>query len=278
MNPSLLAAVAQLAPTVDGARNREQIAALTADAARSGARLVVFPEESMLLAGEVEGRLGEVVDAEWPLFLAQLSLLAVEHELWIIAGGYEPSGSDRPYNTLVVVNSRGEVVESYRKLHLYDAFAYRESDYVTGGTELPPVVLIEGVAVGLVNCYDIRFPELSRDLVARGADVLSVSAAWVAGARKEAHWETLVKARAIENTCWVLASSSTSPECIGNSLVIDPLGVERAGLGPVASGVALVEISLDRTAEVRETLPALANRRLTTSVAVSTPTAAVPAL
>ncbi|WP_291043883.1 carbon-nitrogen hydrolase family protein [Herbiconiux sp.] len=278
MNPSLLAAVAQLAPTVDGARNREQIAALTADAARSGARLVVFPEESMLLAGEVEGRLGEVVDAEWPLFLAQLSLLAVEHELWIIAGGYEPTGSDRPYNTLVVVNPRGEVVESYRKLHLYDAFTYRESDYVTGGTELPPVVLIEGVAVGLVNCYDIRFPELSRDLVARGADVLSVSAAWVAGARKEAHWETLVKARAIENTCWVLASSSTSPECIGNSLVIDPMGVERAGLGPVASGVALVEISLDRTAEVRETLPALANRRLTTSVAVSTPTAAVPAL
>jgi predicted amidohydrolase len=278
VNPSLLAAVAQLAPTVDGARNREQIAALTADAARSGARLVVFPEESMLLAGEVEGRLGEVVDAEWPLFLAQLSLLAVEHELWIIAGGYEPTGSDRPYNTLVVVNPRGEVVESYRKLHLYDAFTYRESDYVTGGTELPPVVLIEGVAVGLVNCYDIRFPELSRDLVARGADVLSVSAAWVAGARKEAHWETLVKARAIENTCWVLASSSTSPECIGNSLVIDPMGVERAGLGPVASGVALVEISLDRTAEVRETLPALANRRLTTSVAVSTPTAAVPAL
>jgi predicted amidohydrolase len=278
VNPSLLAAVAQLAPTVDPARNREQIAALTADAARSGARLVVFPEESMLLAGEVEGRLGEVVDAEWPLFLARLSLLAVEHELWIIAGGYEPTGSDRPYNTLVVVNPRGEVVESYRKLHLYDAFAYRESDYVTGGTDLPPVVLIEGVAVGLVNCYDIRFPELSRDLVARGADVLSVSAAWVAGARKEAHWETLVKARAIENTCWVLASSSTSPECIGNSLVIDPLGVERAGLGPVASGIALVEISLDRTAEVRETLPALANRRLTTSVAVSTPTAAVPTL
>ena len=232
----------------------------------------------MLLAGEVEGSLGEAVDAEWPLFLAQLSVLAVEHEIWLIAGGYEPTGSDRPFNTLVVVNPRGEVVESYRKLHLYDAFSYRESDYVTGGTELPPVVLIEGVAVGLVNCYDIRFPELSRDLVARGADVLSVSAAWVAGARKEAHWETLVKARAIENTCWVLASSSTSPECIGNSLVIDPLGVERAGLGPVASGIAVVEISLDRTAEVRETLPALANRRLVTSVAVSAQTAAVPAL
>jgi predicted amidohydrolase len=268
-NPSLLAAVAQLAPTVDGAVNRETISVLVAEAAASGARLVVFPEESMLLAGEVEGPLGEVVAAEWPVFLAQLSVLAVEHELWIVAGGYEPTGSDRPYNTIVVVNPRGELVESYRKLHLYDAFSYRESDYVTGGDEVPPVVMIEGVAIGLVNCYDIRFPELSRDLVARGADVLSISAAWVAGARKEEHWETLVKARAIENTCWVLAASSTSPECIGNSMIVDPMGVERVGLGPVASGVAIVEISLDRTAEVRDILPSLANRRLVSTVTVA---------
>lgn len=268
-NPSLPAAVAQLAPTVDAAANRETISALVAEAAASGARLVVFPEESMLLAGEVEGSLGEVVAAEWPVFLAQLSVLAVEHDLWIVAGGYEPTGSDRPYNTIVVVNPRGELVESYRKLHLYDAFSYRESDYVTGGDEVPPVVMIEGVAIGLVNCYDIRFPELSRDLVARGADVLSISAAWVAGARKEEHWETLVKARAIENTCWVLAASSTSPECIGNSMIVDPLGVERVGLGPVASGVAIVEISLDRTAEVRDILPSLANRRLVSTVTVA---------
>ncbi|WP_440709357.1 carbon-nitrogen hydrolase family protein [Herbiconiux sp. YIM B11900] len=268
-NPSLLAAVAQLAPTVDGAANRETISVLVAEAAASGARLVVFPEESMLLAGEVEGPLGEVVAAEWPVFLAQLSVLAVEHALWIVAGGYEPTGSDRPYNTIVVVNPRGELVESYRKLHLYDAFSYRESDYVTGGDEVPPVVMIEGVAIGLVNCYDIRFPELSRDLVARGADVLSISAAWVAGARKEEHWETLVKARAIENTCWVLAASSTSPECIGNSMIVDPMGVERVGLGPVASGVAIVEISLDRTAEVRDILPSLANRRLVSTVTVA---------
>lgn len=268
MNPSLVAAVAQLAPTIDGAANRETIATLSADAARAGARLVVFPEEAMLLAGDVPGSLGETVEEQWPLFLAQLSLLATQHELWIIAGGYEPTGSDRPFNTLVVVNPRGEVVESYRKLHLYDAFSYRESDYVTGGTELPPVVMIEGVAIGLVNCYDIRFPELSRDLVARGADVLSISAAWVAGARKEEHWETLVKARAIESTCWVLAAGSSSPECIGSSLIVDPLGVERAGLGTVKEGIAVVELSLDRTAEVREILPALANRRLVSTVTV----------
>ncbi|GLK19005.1 carbon-nitrogen hydrolase family protein [Herbiconiux flava] len=268
MNPSLVAAVAQLAPTVDAAANRGAIAALVAEAAAGGARLVVLPEESMLLAGDVPGSLGAVVEAEWPRFLAELSLLAVSNEVWIIAGGYEPTGTDRPFNTLVVVNPRGELVESYRKLHLYDAFSYRESDYVTGGTEVPPVVMIEGVAIGLVNCYDIRFPELSRDLVARGADVLSVSAAWVAGARKEEHWSTLLKARAIENTCWVLAASSSSPECIGNSLVLDPLGVERAGLGPIAAGVAVVRISLDRTAEVREILPALANRRLVSTVTV----------
>ena len=269
MNPSLMAAVAQFAPTPDAAENRNAIAGLVTQAATAGARLIVFPEESMLLASDVEETLSDVVDREWSTFLTTLSSKAAEHSVWIIAGGYEPSGNARPFNTIVVVDPNGNHVESYRKLHLYDAFAYKESEYVTGGTEVPPIVVIDGIAVGLVNCYDIRFPELTRDLVARGADVLSISAAWVAGAQKEDHWSTLVRARAIENTCWVIAASSTSADCIGNSLIVDPMGVQRAGLGPVTSAFAIVDISLDRTAQVRQSLPVLANRRLTTTVAVS---------
>ncbi|MFT4082930.1 MAG: carbon-nitrogen hydrolase family protein [Nocardioides sp.] len=265
-NPSLVAAVAQMAPGVDGASNRAEVARLVTEAAGVDARLVVLPEEAMLVAGDVEGAVAEVVAQEWPLFLTTLSELAVAQDVWIIAGGYEPSGEARPYNTIVVLNPRGEVVTTYRKLHLYDAFSYQESDYVVPGQELPPVVMVEGVAIGLVNCYDIRFPELTRDLVNRGADVLSVSAAWVAGPVKEDHWTTLVRARAIENTCWVLASGSSASSCIGTSLAVDPLGVVRAGLGPTPSGVALVTVSLDRTAEVRESLPALANRRLEMTV------------
>ncbi|TPW78557.1 carbon-nitrogen hydrolase family protein [Schumannella sp. 10F1B-5-1] len=269
-------AVAQLAPTTDAAANRDAIAALVADAAASTgaglgrpARLVVLPEEAMLLAGELDdAERAEIVAREWPLFLALLSRLATEHETWIIAGGYEPSGEARPHNSIAVVNPRGELVDVYRKLHLYDAFSYRESDYVKGGTELPPVVMIEGVVVGLVNCYDIRFPELARDLVSRGADVLAVSAAWVAGPRKEDHWTTLVRARAIENTCWVVAASTSAADCVGTSMIVDPLGVVRAQLPPAGDEIAVVDVTLDRIAEVREILPALANRRLDTRVAV----------
>ncbi|MCM3500936.1 carbon-nitrogen hydrolase family protein [Microbacterium sp. P26] len=263
MNPVLLAAVGQMAPTTDAAHNRGEVTALAADASAEGVRLLVLPEEAMLVAGDIDAsERADVVAREWPAFLAHLSELAMRHDLWIIAGGYEPSGSERPFNTLVVVNPRGELVDVYRKLHLYDAFTYRESDYVTAGQELPPLVLIDGVAVGLVNCYDLRFPELARDLVSRGADVLSVSAAWVAGHRKVEHWTTLLTARAIENTCWVLASGSSSPDCIGTSLVIDPLGVEQAHLPATGRAIGIVPVSLDRIAEVRDALPALSNRRL----------------
>ena len=263
MNPQLAIAVGQFAPTTDAAQNLVEIAALARDAAKAGARLLVLPEEAMLVAGDVpEPSRAEVVAESWPAFLTHLSRLAVDRDLWLIAGGYEFSGSARPYNTLVVVNPQGELVDQYRKLHLYDAFAYCESDYVTAGTELPPLVMIEGVAVGLINCYDLRFPELARDLVDRGADVISVSAAWVAGERKPEHWVTLLAARAIENTCWVVASGSSSPDCIGTSMVIDPLGIEQVRLPASGSASAVFPISLDRTAEVREVLPALSNRRL----------------
>ncbi|MFM2475315.1 nitrilase-related carbon-nitrogen hydrolase, partial [Burkholderia cenocepacia] len=169
--------------------------------------------------------------------------------------------------TVVAVDGE-RVLAAYRKLHLYDAFAYRESDYVVPGDALPPIVLVDGVAVGLLNCYDLRFPELARDLVARGADVLSVSAAWVSGARKEDHWTTLLRARAIESTCWVVASGSTSPDCIGESMVVDPMGVTVATLGPARHGVAHATVRLDETARVREILPVLANRRLEVDVRV----------
>ncbi len=262
MNPSLLAAVAQLAPTVDGARNREQIAALTADAARSGARLVVFPEESMLLAGDVEGRLGEVVDAEWPLFLAQLSLLAVEHELWIIAGGYEPTGSDRPYNTLVVVNPRGEVVESYRKLHLYDAFGQRESDWVEpGDLTAPETFEIDGLRFGLMTCYDLRFPEMGRTLADAGADVFLVPAEWVRGPLKEHHWRTLIHARAIENTVFVAAADHPPPLGVGNSMIVDPQGVEIAAIG-TGTDVVVAHLDPATVERVRRVNPALQLRRM----------------
>ncbi len=264
----MLTAVAQFGPTTDAAANLDAIDRLVGDAAARGAALVVLPEEAMLLAEGLDRPLAELVETAWPAFEARLAELAVAHGVALIAGGYEPNGSDRPSNTLVAIDATGAVLARYRKLHVYDAFAYQESAYVTPGDALPPVVELAGIRVGLVNCYDVRFPELTRHLIAGGADLIAISAAWVAGHRKEDHWETLVRARAIENTVWVAAAGSISPDCVGDSLVVDPLGIVRAALGDERDAVAVVDISPERTAAVRRTLPALANRRIDLAMSI----------
>ena len=261
--------VAQFGPTTDAAANRSEIGTLVAQSVAEGARLVVLPEEAMLLAEGLESPLAEIVATEWDLFEQFLIGLATQHTVALIAGGYEPNGTDRPFNTLIAIDTDGAVAARYHKLHLYDAFAYQESGYVTPGHELPPVVELAGIRVGLINCYDLRFPEQARFLIDQGAEVLSLSAAWVAGARKEDHWDTLARARAIENTVWVVAAGSISPDCIGNSMIIDPLGITRASLGDAASAIAVVDVTAERTDLVRAKLPSLQNRRLSLAITVS---------
>jgi deaminated glutathione amidase len=264
----MLTAVAQFGPTIDADENLAAIERLTVRARRAGAELVVFPEESMLLAEELHEPLASVVQSAWPKFEDSMSRVAATHEIAMVVGGYEPNGSDRPNNTLLAIDSSGSTVASYRKLHLYDAFAYRESSYVTAGSEMPPVVELAGVRVGLLNCYDIRFPEIARHLISLDAELITVSAAWVAGRRKQDHWETLVRARAIENTVWVAAAGSISDDCIGDSLVVDPMGVVRAAVGDESEAIAVADISTARTEAVRRTLPALENRRIELAMSV----------
>ncbi|MEK8171118.1 nitrilase-related carbon-nitrogen hydrolase [Streptomyces sp. M19] len=126
----------------------------------------------------------------------------------------------------------------YRKIHLYDAFGDRESANVRPADEPPVVIEVAGTRVGLMTCYDVRFPELARLLVDAGAEVLALPAAWVRGPAKERHWELMVAARALENTCWVAASGECGPRNIGNSMVVDPLGtvVARLSAAPVSPG------------------------------------------
>lgn len=261
-------AIAQFGPTIDATANLAAIDRLTAAASAEGAALAVFPEEAMLTTDGLDRPLSEVVDVAWRRFEDHLCGLATKYGIAIIAGGYEPNATTRPNNTLIAVDSTGDVVARYRKLHLYDAFAYRESDYVTPGLELPPVVELAGLRVGLVNCYDLRFPELTRHLIAQGADLVSISAAWLAGHRKADHWETLVRARAIENTVWVVGAGSIASSCIGDSLVVDPLGVVKASLGEEREAIATVDISPARTEAVRHVLPALHNRRIELTMTV----------
>ena len=174
---------------------------------------------------------------------------------------FETSGdAARPHNTLLAVGADGELLGAYRKIHLYDAFGYRESDQLTPGEVEPVVVEIAGRRLGLMTCYDLRFPELSRALVDAGAEVLVVPAAWVRGPLKEKHWETLLAARAIENTCYVVAAAQNGRKYSGLSQVLDPQGVQVAAVGE-DDGIAVATIDVDRLQQVRKRNPSLVNRR-----------------
>jgi predicted amidohydrolase len=179
-----------------------------------------------------------------------------------------PTGTGRVFNLLIVLRD-GTLIAQYRKLHLYDAFSAQESRHVAPGDEIPRLVDIAGLRVGLMTCYDVRFPELARRLAVDGADLLILPSAWVKGPLKEAHWEVLVTARALENTCYVAACGECGERNIGASMVVDPLGVAvaRAGEAPV---LLFADIDAARIAHARRVLPVLANRRF------ATPELAVP--
>jgi predicted amidohydrolase len=255
-------AVAQFAPVSDSAANLLTIRTLASTAALRGARLVVFPEYSSYFTAKLGP---DFVAAAQPLdgaFVAGVRALAVELGIHLVVGLVERSeDATRFSNTLVAVTPAGDIVATYRKLHLYDAFGDRESEWVRPGDIQPPQLFdFEGFQVGLQTCYDLRFPEVTRRLVDAGATLVLVPSEWVRGPLKENHWRILVTARALENTLYVAAADHTPPIGVGNSMIVDPMGVELATLGELAD-VAVATISRARVTTVRELNPALALRR-----------------
>lgn len=219
----------------------------------------------MFSVGRVQGDFATAVDALWTSFVQGLSVIASEVGIAVIAGGYESSGEDRPFNTLVAIDGGGRILDTYRKLHLYDAFSYQESKRIKPGDGGITVVDIGGFRVGIMTCYDLRFPELARALAEEGADLICVAAAWFKGDHKVDHWETLLKARAIENTCWIAAAGTSSDHCIGHSAILDPMGIPQDFLDDEPEGIATADVTRKRIDEVREFLPVLRNRRLSSS-------------
>ncbi|WP_353810327.1 carbon-nitrogen hydrolase family protein [Agromyces sp. SYSU T00194] len=261
-DPALGVAVAQFAPTDDRDGNLAEIARLARLAAGRGAALVVFPEYSSYFT-PTPGR-DWVEHAEGPdgPFIAGLAALADELDVHLVAGLVERSDEpDRVHNTVVAVAPGTGVVAAYRKLHLYDAFGQRESEWVAPGiVDDPQTFALGGIRFGLQTCYDARFPEVTRRILDAGADVICMPAEWVRGPLKEQHWRTLTTARALENTAYVLAADHAPPVGAGNSMVVDPMGVEIATIGE-ATDVAVAWISAERIASVRRLNPALALRR-----------------
>lgn len=255
-------AVAQFAPVADSASNLASIRVLTERAVARGAQLVVFPEYSSYFEPELGRGFVDAAESLDGPFVTGLSAIAREHGIHLVAGLVE-SGDDasRFSNTLVAVGPDGAIVALYRKMHLYDAFGARESDWVVAGPlDAPQTFDWQGFTVGLQTCYDIRFPEVTRRLVDAGADLVLVPAEWVRGPLKEHHWRVLVTARAIENTVYVAAADQSPPVGAGNSMVVDPMGVEIATIGE-ATDVAVAWISTARVADTRRTNPALSLRR-----------------
>jgi predicted amidohydrolase len=260
---SLTVGVAQLAPTQDAPSNLARIRELTLAARRSATDLLVFPELSMTgwgASAEANAKLAHPLDGD---VISELANVATDAGITVIAGLYEVSDNSelRPYNTLLAVAPGAGVVATHRKVHLYDAFGYRETDEVQPGAGALATITVQGVKIGIVNCYEVRFPERAFALAEVGCEVLTVSAAWPSGPYKEEHWELNVRARAIENQVWVAGSSSTGPEVIGRSLVADPMGVIRAQLDASSDQWAAVEVSPECLERARTRLPVHKQRR-----------------
>ncbi|MET1043066.1 MAG: carbon-nitrogen hydrolase family protein [Microbacteriaceae bacterium] len=258
---SLTVAVAQFAPTTDQGANIEQIAGFVAQAVDRGAELVVFPEYSSYFSAEMGPDWLAAAEPLDGLFVSELAALAAAQQVHIAAGVVEATDGTHFSNTIVVVDPAGSLIATSRKLHLYDAFGQRESDYAVAGDLTDPELFeIAGLSIGMQTCYDLRFPEVTRRLVDAGADLVLVPSEWVRGPLKEHHWRTLVTARALENTIYVAAADHSPPIGVGNSMIVDPMGVALAGIGE-ETGIALAELSLDRIEAVREVNPALSLRR-----------------
>ena len=253
-------AVCQFAPVGDRAANRERIGDLVARSAERGARLVVLPEYSSYFVDPMDETLAaNAEDLHGPL-TSRLQELATTHGVVIVAGLVERADAGRVRNAAVAVDAAG-VLAVYRKQHLYDAFGQSESRWIEAGTVGEAATfVVDGLTFGLMTCYDLRFPEVARTLVDAGAEALVVPAEWVRGPLKEHHWTTLLAARAIESTAYVIAADHPTPVGVGHSAVIDPQGAVIAGVG-TGEGIAVAELDPAAVARVREVNPVLRLRR-----------------
>jgi deaminated glutathione amidase len=240
------------------------------EAGKRKANLICFPEFQMAFSPAVQStrqlaKIAESVDKG--KFISMLCAASKRSKINVIATIYEknslnrrPRSDLRVFDTAVMINSNGVIVSVYRKIHLYDALGFKESSKLKQGDTIEQPVGIQAGNVGLMICYDIRFPEMSRILTVNGADILAIPSAWVHGIMKEEHWQTMLKARAIENGSYVIAPNQVGNIFSGRSMVVDPFGIVLLDMGN-REGMELIEIDRSRIREIRKSLPLLKNRR-----------------
>jgi predicted amidohydrolase len=264
----LRVAAVQLNATADRASNLAVADRLTRAAAADGARLIVLPEKWTAMGSEQDLRAAaEPLEGD---AVAWARALASELGVDLIVGSFLELlvGQEKLANTSVHVDPQGELKAVYRKVHMFDVEvggrSYRESELEQPGEEIVLSQTATGVPLGLSICYDLRFPELYRILAVRGARVIAVPAAFTLATTRD-HWETLVRARAIENQAFVIAANQVGSHPAGHhsggrSMIVDPWGVVLAQ-APDRECHIVAELDLERQSQIRTSLPSLANRR-----------------
>lgn len=232
-------------------------------AAEQRSDLVVFPEIFMFYSppeenNDIRSMKAEFLNGE---YVKKIKEICKENEMNLVVGVYEKiKGKSKIYNTIIYVDRTGEIKITYRKTHLYDAFNFRESDIYEASDNDFPTFELGHFKLGLMVCYEIRFPEIARTIALKGVDAILVPSAWVRGYNKEDQWLTLVKARAMENTVYVLTSNQIGNVFTGISAASDPLGniITRAS---EEEEMITLEIRKDRIENVRKILPLMEQRR-----------------
>jgi deaminated glutathione amidase len=269
--PPFLAAVVQMTSTSDAEANWRFARRLIEDAARRGARFIATPENTNYLGPHDEKvRLAEGLDGPTCLRFTELARKLGVH---LLLGSFNERCPDpeRCYNTSVLFGPDGEQLAVYRKIHLFDVDLSSEVRFVESRTVMPGAEVVVATTalatVGLSICYDLRFGELYRALAARGAQVLAVPSAFTLRTGKD-HWRPLLRARAIETQCWVVAPAQCGRhddgglrESFGHAMIVDPWG-DVVAMAPEGAGIALAEIDLERLERVRRSMPVSDHRRL----------------
>lgn len=263
------AAVIQMNSQTNLGANLEAAGQLLASAARQGATYALLPENFAFLGSEQEKlSKGSEISGRALEFLRQTALL---NRLTITGGGMPmPAAGGRFYNAAITVDPQGEIRHRYDKLHLFDAtpgdnISYQESHSTEAGEQKLVPFAVGGLSIGVSICYDVRFPAPYRAYAHKGAHAFCVPAAFTRLTGK-AHWHALLRSRAIENTCYVLAAAQCGVhpggrQTYGHSMIIDPWGDIVAELDE-RPGVAVAEVDLKRVDEVRQRLPSLRHDKI----------------
>jgi predicted amidohydrolase len=256
-------AIIQFKASTNKNQNLKKILNYIDKASMKNAELCAFPEFMMFYtpSSQTPSKLASLAENINGNFVSTIAKSAKQNSIQIIGTFYEKSNKkNRVYDTSFLINKFGKVVSTYRKIHLYDALGFRESDKMTPGSKIVKPSKTSVGKIGMLICYDLRFPEMSRILASSGSEILVAPSAWVKGKNKEEHWITINKTRAIENGCYVIAPDQVGNIYCGRSLVVDPQGKILLDMKK-RQGISFVNIFVDKVKKTRKVLPLLKNRR-----------------